>query len=85
MAIEHGLKVVEETLQREEAQQPREKKEFEDESQKLTFGSMLKARWESWKDARLPKEEQLLVNLRQFHNISESDVNALNQAGRSKT
>ncbi|MGR3302381.1 MAG: portal protein [Candidatus Scalindua sp.] len=85
MVIEHGLKTVEDTPQREEAPQPREKKEFEDESQRLTFGAMLKARWESWKDARLPKEEQWLVNLRQFHNIYESDVNALIQDGRSKT
>lgn len=80
-----GLQMVEETPQRDEAEQPRRKKEFEDKSQELTFGAMLKARWESWKDARLPKEEQWLVNLRQFHNIYESDVDALIQPGRSKT
>lgn len=84
MAIEHGLKTIEDTPQRDEVEHPRQKKEFEDESNKLTFGAMLKARWELWKDARLPKEEQWLVNLRQFHNTYESDIDGLIQPGRSK-
>lgn len=75
-------KSVDEVNEEEEA---REKLEIEGEPEKLTYGAMLKSRWQSWKDIRQPQEEQWLMNLRQFYSQYEPEIDAGIKPGRSKT
>lgn len=85
MAENDGLKTAEPIKVRNEEKEPLEKKEIEGESQKLTFGSMLLARWQQWKDARDPQEVQWLINMRQFYSQYEHDVEKDIKPGRSHT
>lgn len=80
-----GLVKAQPTTVRDEPQETREQLEIEGESERLTFGAMLLARWTSWKDTRQPQEDQWLINLRQFYSQYESDIHSGIKAGRSKT
>jgi hypothetical protein len=68
-----------------EDEESREKLEIEGEPEKLTFGAMLKSRWQSWRDIRQPQEDQWLMNLRQFYSQYEPEIDASIKTGRSKT
>jgi hypothetical protein len=85
MSEENGLKSIAPVEVRNETQVSREKKEIAGESQKMTFGAMLKARWSGWRDVRRPQEDQWLANMRQFHSEYETEVINAFKAGRSKT
>lgn len=73
------------TTIRDEPEQSREQLVIKGEAEERTLGSVLKARWTSWKDTRQPQEDQWLVNLRQFYSQYESEIIAGIKAGRSKT
>ncbi len=68
-----------------EDEKAREKVEIEGEPETLTFGSMLRSRWESWKSIRQPQEDQWLINLRQFYAQYEPEIETAIKPGRSKT
>lgn len=71
--------------ERNEEKEPREDLTIDGEPEKLTFGAMLHARWQSWKDIRQPQEDQWLINLRQFYSQYESEIENAIKPGRSKT
>jgi hypothetical protein len=68
-----------------EEEKQRELLGIEGEAEVLTFGAQLQSRWQSWKDIRLPQEEQWLINLRQFYSQYESEIENAIKAGRSHT
>jgi len=68
-----------------EEEQGREKLNIDGEPEKLTYGAVLKSRWESWKSIRQPQEDQWLANLRQFYSQYESEIENAIKPGRSHT
>jgi hypothetical protein len=80
-----GLVQVKSIAEVDEEEKSREKLEIEGESETLTYGAMLKAQWQSWKDIRQPQEDQWLINLRQFYSQYEPEIEQSIKAGRSKT
>lgn len=81
-----GLVRLEQTTTiRDEPEQSREQLVIKGEAEERTLGSVLKARWTSWKDTRQPQEDQWLVNLRQFYSQYEPEIIASIKDGRSKT
>ncbi len=68
-----------------EDEKQRELMEIDGEAETLTFGAVLHARWQSWKDIRTPQEEQWLINLRQFYSQYEYEIENAIKQGRSKT
>ncbi len=68
-----------------EEEKSRALKEIDGESENLTFGAVLRARWTSWEGIRQPQEDQWLVNLRQFYGQYEGSVEQDIKPGRSHT
>jgi hypothetical protein len=68
-----------------EEEKERVEQTIDGEPEKLTFGAMLRARWQSWKDIRQPQEDQWLCNLRQFYSQYEPEIISAIKPGRSKT
>ena len=78
------VRLVQESV-RDETEQPREQLVIKNPAEEYTLGSMLKARWVSWRDARRQQEDQWLVNMRQFYSQYENEIDASIKEGRSKT